>query len=91
MINNYKSEFEEILDLKGGPVEYELFVRCPNIKMKHQSYPMSIRQTEFNYIRDIIVRYNLKRGLEIEEKNLSIIRKYFDLPYELQLQINAYC
>lgn len=26
---------------------------------------MSIQQTEFNYIRDIIVRYNLKRGLEI--------------------------
>lgn len=64
MINN-KSEFEQILDIKDGPVEYELFVELPNIKMKHQSYPLSIQQTEFNYLRDIIVRYNLKKGLEI--------------------------
>jgi len=62
---NQKSEFQQILDLKGGPVEYELFVALPNIKMKHQHFPMSVQETEFNYLRDIIVRYNLKSGLEI--------------------------
>lgn len=61
----YKSEFQQILEMKGGPVEYELFVRLPNIKMKHQHYPMSVQETEFNYLRNIISRYNLKSGLEI--------------------------
>jgi predicted O-methyltransferase YrrM len=62
---NQLSEFQQILDLKGGPVEYELFIRAPNIKMTHQSYPMSIREVEFNYLRDIVIRYNLKSGLEV--------------------------
>jgi predicted O-methyltransferase YrrM len=61
----YKSEFQQILEMEGGPVEYELFIRAPNLKMKHQHYPHSIRETEFNYLRDIVVRYNLKSGLEI--------------------------
>jgi predicted O-methyltransferase YrrM len=58
-----------ILDLKSGPVQYELapgdYGLRKNLKMTNHDFPYSIRPTEFNYLKNIVVDYNLKNGYEI--------------------------
>ena len=57
------SEFNEILELKDGPVQYES-VHHGNIKMVQHPYPYSIRQAEFVFLKNIIAYNNLQNGYE---------------------------
>ena len=58
-----------ILDLKSGPIQYELgpgeYGLCRNLKMTNHDFPYSIRPTEFNFLKNLIIYYNLKNGYEI--------------------------
>ena len=58
------SEYKEIISLTDGPVKYE-WTNEASIKMKNHSYPYSLKEAEFFYLRDIIVKYNLKTGYEL--------------------------
>lgn len=64
-IENQKSEFYQILDLQNPPVEYELWGDGISLKMKDHRFPMSLMAVEFNFLKDLIIRYNLKRGYEV--------------------------
>lgn len=57
------SEFDKVVELKDGPVQYE-FTGTHNIKMVQHPYPYSIKKNEFQYLKDLIIKYNLKRGYE---------------------------
>lgn len=59
-----KNYFEEILNLKGQEVEYEPS-GYGHIKMVKHHFPFSIKEKEFNFLRDLIIRYNLKSGFEM--------------------------
>ena len=58
-----------ILDLKSGPIQYELgpgeYGLCRNLKMTNHDFPYSIRPTEFNFLKNLIIDYDLKNGYEI--------------------------
>jgi hypothetical protein len=55
--------FNRITALRGGPVEYEQ-VPTGHLKLKNHQFPWSVVETEFNWITDLIVKNNLKRGYE---------------------------
>lgn len=57
------NEFEEILELKDGPIKYDK-VGNGNIKMANHPYPYSIKKQEFEFLTKLIVDNNLKRGYE---------------------------
>lgn len=69
------SEFLEISQLKWGPVKYRLFglydsqkpgfVESHCLSMIGHDYPTSIRQTEFEFLKQLIVDYDLKNGFEL--------------------------
>lgn len=59
-----KNYFQEILQLKGQEVEYEPS-GYGHIKMVKHHFPFSIREKEFDFLRDLIIRYNLKNGFEL--------------------------
>jgi predicted O-methyltransferase YrrM len=59
-MSNY---FEQILALNDGPVSYES-VSGGNLKMKNHQYPYSIKQSEFDFLTDLVTKYNLQRGYE---------------------------
>lgn len=54
----------DILKLNDGPVKYEPSGRG-HIKMVGHSVPYSIMQKEFDFLHNIIVDNNLKRGFEL--------------------------
>lgn len=69
------SEFFEIPKLKWGPVQYfinryhnnednEVFENY-SISMYGHQFPLSIRPTEFEFLKDLIIKYNLKSGFEL--------------------------
>jgi predicted O-methyltransferase YrrM len=58
------SEYIEIIELKNGPVKYE-WTNEASIKMVGHTYPYSLKEEEFFYLRDIIIKYNLKTGYEL--------------------------
>lgn len=58
-----KNYFEEILNLKGQEVEYEPS-GAGHIKMVNHTFPFSIKEKEFSFLKDLIIRYNLKSGFE---------------------------
>lgn len=64
------SEFFEIVDLKWGPVQYELGIRHDanflnwHIRMKGHETPKSVYLKEFEFLRNIIVEKQLKNGYE---------------------------
>jgi hypothetical protein len=64
-IPNQISEFYQILQLENPPVEYELWSDGISLKMKNHRWPMSLMEPEFNFIKDLIIRYDLKRGYEV--------------------------
>jgi predicted O-methyltransferase YrrM len=57
------SQFEEIVKFEDGPVQYEN-TGSGHIKMKQHPYPYSIKEEEFNFLRDLIIEHNLQRGYE---------------------------
>jgi predicted O-methyltransferase YrrM len=57
------SNFDKILNLKDGPVEYEM-TGGGHLKMKNHSYPYSILRKEFEFLTNIIAENNLQRGYE---------------------------
>lgn len=71
------SEFFEIPCLKWGPIQYELkvynqFFGMENrivenyaIKMIEHEVPISIRKDEFEFLKNIIKKYDLKSGFEL--------------------------
>jgi predicted O-methyltransferase YrrM len=57
------SQFEEIVKFEDGPVQYEN-TGSGHIKMKQHPYPYSIKQDEFEFLKNIIIEHNLQRGYE---------------------------
>jgi predicted O-methyltransferase YrrM len=57
------SNYQKIFTFEDGPVQYENSGKN-NIKMKQHPFPYSIKEEEFNFITDTIVKYDLKRGYE---------------------------
>jgi predicted O-methyltransferase YrrM len=57
------SDFKRILELKDGPVQYEM-VDKGNIKMVQHPYPYSIKESEFNFLTNLVIENNLQRGYE---------------------------
>ena len=56
--------FDEIVKLESGPVSYETTTKG-NLKMKGHTVPLSIFQSEFDFIHNTIVENNLQRGFEL--------------------------
>lgn len=57
------SNFQKILTLTDGPVQYEM-TGTNNIKMKQHPYPYSIKEEEFNFLTNLIAEHNLQNGYE---------------------------
>lgn len=57
------SNFQRVLTLTDGPVQYEM-TGNKNIKMKQHPYPFSIKEEEFNFLTNLIAENNLKNGYE---------------------------
>lgn len=57
------SNFQKVLTLKTGPVQYEM-TGTGNIKMVQHPYPYSIKEEEFNFLTNLISENNLQRGYE---------------------------
>jgi len=57
------SEFDEILTFEDGPVQYEN-TGGGHIKMKQHPYPYSVKQEEFDFLKNLIIEHNLQRGYE---------------------------
>ena len=56
--------FDKILQLEGGPVSYEK-VPKGNLRMKGHDVPLSIFQSEFDFIHNTVLENNLQRGFEL--------------------------
>jgi predicted O-methyltransferase YrrM len=71
------SEFYEVLKLEWGPAQYEIRPmpiqydnNSPNIEnwymgMKGYDFPRSIYVHEFDYLKNLVIDYNLKSGYEV--------------------------
>jgi predicted O-methyltransferase YrrM len=69
------SEFLEISQLKWGPVQYRLwgvlddrdkdYVGQYVISMVGHKFPVSIRESEFEFLKNFIIKYDLKNGFEL--------------------------
>ena len=69
------SEFYEITELKWGPIQYRLngyrsnydreIIENYSIAMKNHTFPLSVRYDEFEFLKNLIVKYNLKSGFEL--------------------------
>jgi predicted O-methyltransferase YrrM len=69
------SEFFEIPKLKWGPVEYKIngyrkpfqenIIENYCIRMGNHNFPLSIRYDEFEFLKNLIIKYNLKSGFEL--------------------------
>ena len=57
------SDFDKIIELKDGPVQYEK-THTNNIKMIQHPYPYSIKKEEFDFLTNLIADNNLKNGFE---------------------------
>lgn len=69
------SEFFEIPKLKWGPIQY--FINCYHdiddnqiienysLGMEGHNFPLSIRPNEFEFLKDLIIKYNLQSGFEL--------------------------
>jgi predicted O-methyltransferase YrrM len=60
-----KSEFFKILDLPNQPVKYKLWSDGKSLVMENHRWPMSLYETEFFFLKDLVIRYNLKNGYEV--------------------------
>lgn len=69
------SEFFEIVDLKWGPIQYRLngyrnrfndeTIENYAISMTNHNFPLSVRYDEFEFLKNLVVKYNLKSGFEL--------------------------
>lgn len=69
------SEFFEIPKLKWGPVQYQIngyrnnsqndIIENYCLNMKNHIFPLSIRYDEFEFLKNLIIKYNLKSGFEL--------------------------
>ena len=69
------SEFFEIPKLKWGPVQYQIngyrnhfqneIIENYSISMENHIFPLSIRYDEFEFLKNLIIKYNLKSGFEL--------------------------
>jgi predicted O-methyltransferase YrrM len=62
-----KSEFFEILNIQNCRINYRV-VESPVgvfLTMNGHEFPKSLTETEFLFIKDLIIRYNLKNGYEV--------------------------
>lgn len=69
------SEFFEIVDLKWGPVQYRLngylshynndLIENYAIRMTNHMFPLSVRYDEFEFLKNLVLKYNLKSGFEL--------------------------
>lgn len=69
------SEFFEIVDLKWGPVQYMLngyrnnfnneLIENYVLSMSNHIFPLSVRYDEFEFLKNLVVKYNLKSGFEL--------------------------
>jgi predicted O-methyltransferase YrrM len=69
------SEFFEITDLKWGPIQYYLngyrnsndneIIENYCIAMSNHMFPLSVRCDEFEFLKNLIIKYNLKSGFEL--------------------------
>jgi predicted O-methyltransferase YrrM len=62
------SDFLKIISTENGPVQYELvrsWFGANSMKMTNHKFPYSITETEFEFLKDLIIMYNLKSGYEI--------------------------
>ena len=69
------SEFFEIVDLKWGPVQYRLngylshynndLIENYAIRMTNHMFPLSVRYDEFEFLKNVVIKYNLKSGFEL--------------------------
>jgi predicted O-methyltransferase YrrM len=57
------NEFSEIIKFEDGPVQYEN-TGSGHIKMKQHPYPYSIKEEEFEFLKNLIIEHNLQRGYE---------------------------
>lgn len=53
------------LTQKSGPIKYKFFENGRSLVMENHYNPVSITITEFDIIKDKIVKYGLKRGYEV--------------------------
>jgi predicted O-methyltransferase YrrM len=58
------SIFNDILAIDQGPVRYGLSGNG-HLKMELHNFPLSIKEVEFEYIRNLIIDNNLQRGFEV--------------------------
>ena len=69
------SEFFEIVDLKWGPVQYMLngyrnhhnseMIENYALSMTNHMFPLSVRYDEFEFLKNLVLKYNLKSGFEL--------------------------
>lgn len=62
------SDFSRILSLENGPVQYESvqsWFGANSMKMRNHNFPYSITETEFEFLKDLIIMYDLKSGYEV--------------------------
>lgn len=69
------SEFLEISQLKWGPVQYRFygiidpdnpgFVHSHCMNMVNHDFPASVTETEFEFLKNTIIKYGLKNGFEL--------------------------
>ena len=57
------NEFSEIIKFEDVPVQYEN-TGSGHIKMKQHPYPYSIKEEEFEFLKNLIIEHNLQRGYE---------------------------
>jgi predicted O-methyltransferase YrrM len=58
------NEFQEILNLKWGPIKYEKISFGGSLKMTNHDFPYSISEDEFMFLKNLIIENNLKNGFE---------------------------
>lgn len=56
--------YNTLINLEPGEFKYE-FTPFGNLKFNIKNFPYSIKEDEFNFIRSVIEKNNLKRGVEI--------------------------
>ena len=69
------SEFFEITDLEWGPIQYRLngyrsrndnnIIENYCIHMTNHNFPLSVRYDEFEFLKNLVIKYNLKSGFEL--------------------------
>ena len=60
-----KHILQEIGELNAGPVKYVMGFNNFTLNMEGHTFPISIGKHEFDFLYNIVKKYNLKRGFEL--------------------------